>query len=204
MVYTGARYDRGRSEIRKPRAKPVRRSVTLPPKIARQVETLGQGSATSATTAFLVRTHRAGNRSPPTKGESVLRAGRTLPRAPVIPNQVKQLGDQFGTLCLWRVMQGNRCRRSKDGPRLPSAVREHLVERMHNRNIGLRGPEPACVLWMESKPRRARRGLWYKDFGSFKLCGEGRAIQKPFFCPVNLRKGKSVRPTRAPFPRGLY
>lgn len=28
-------------------------------------------------------------------------------------------------------------------------------------------------LWMETKPE-VPQGPWYKDFGSFKLCGEGR------------------------------
>jgi hypothetical protein len=28
-------------------------------------------------------------------------------------------------------------------------------------------------LWMESKPE-VPEGLWYKDFGSFKLCCEGK------------------------------
>jgi hypothetical protein len=28
-------------------------------------------------------------------------------------------------------------------------------------------------LWIEAKPQ-VPEGEWYKDFGSFKLCGEGR------------------------------
>jgi hypothetical protein len=56
--------------------------------------------------------------------------------------------------------------------RLPRAVRDHLVERMHERNIGLEDLNQ-LRLWMESKPD-VPDGLWYKEFGSFKLCGEGR------------------------------
>jgi hypothetical protein len=28
-------------------------------------------------------------------------------------------------------------------------------------------------VWIESRPE-VPEGLWYKDFGSFKLCGEGK------------------------------
>lgn len=56
--------------------------------------------------------------------------------------------------------------------RLPTALRDHLVERMHGRNISLQDLNQ-LRLWMETKPD-VPEGLWYKDFGSFKLCGEGR------------------------------
>jgi hypothetical protein len=56
--------------------------------------------------------------------------------------------------------------------RLPTALREHLVERMHDRNISLPDLNKLRV-WMETKPE-VPEGLWYKDFGSFKLCGEGK------------------------------
>ena len=56
--------------------------------------------------------------------------------------------------------------------RIPSAIRDHLVERMHDRDIS-----PSDLnqlrLWMESKPD-VPAGPWYKEFGSFKLCGEGK------------------------------
>ena len=57
-------------------------------------------------------------------------------------------------------------------PRLPAALRDHLVERMHDHNITLSDLNQ-LRLWMETKPE-VPSGLWYKDFGSFKLCGEGR------------------------------
>jgi hypothetical protein len=55
--------------------------------------------------------------------------------------------------------------------RLPGGVREHLVERMRDRKIGLDDLNRLRI-WMESKPE-VPSGPWYKDFGSFKLCGEG-------------------------------
>jgi hypothetical protein len=56
--------------------------------------------------------------------------------------------------------------------RLPPAVRDHLIERMHDRNIGLEDLNQ-LRLWIESGPI-VPEGAWYKDFGSFKLCGEGK------------------------------
>lgn len=56
--------------------------------------------------------------------------------------------------------------------RQPHALRDHLIERMHDRNISI-GDLNQLRLWMETKPEVPEE-LWYKDFGSFKLCGEGR------------------------------
>jgi len=42
---------------------------------------------------------------------------------------------------------------------------------MRDRNIGLEDLNQ-LRLWMESKPE-VPEGPWYKEFGSFKLCGEG-------------------------------
>ncbi len=55
---------------------------------------------------------------------------------------------------------------------MPPAVREHLIERMHDRKISLDDLN-RLRLWLESKPDVPEEP-WYKDFGSFKLCGEGR------------------------------
>ena len=62
---------------------------------------------------------------------------------------------------------------------LPAAVRAHLVERMHDRKISLQDLNQLRV-WIESKPN-VPEGPWYKDFGSFKLCGEGDT-RKRFLC----------------------
>ena len=56
--------------------------------------------------------------------------------------------------------------------RFPAALRDHLVERMHDRDISLDDLN-RLRRWMESEPD-VPEGPWYKDFGSFKLCGEGR------------------------------
>jgi hypothetical protein len=56
--------------------------------------------------------------------------------------------------------------------RLPEAIRDHLVERMRGRKISLSDLNQLRV-WIESKPD-VPEGLWYKDFGSFKLCGENQ------------------------------
>jgi hypothetical protein len=57
-------------------------------------------------------------------------------------------------------------------PRLPAAVRDHLVQRMHDRDVDLNDLNK-LRLWMESQPL-VPECKWYKDFGSFKLCGEGK------------------------------
>jgi hypothetical protein len=54
----------------------------------------------------------------------------------------------------------------------PSALRDHLIARMHDRNIGLEDLN-RLRLWLDQKPD-VPVGSWYKDFGSFKLCGEGK------------------------------
>jgi hypothetical protein len=45
-------------------------------------------------------------------------------------------------------------------------------------------------LWRESEPE-APDGLWYKDFGSFKICGEGRYL-KTFLLARQPAKGKKL------------
>ena len=57
-------------------------------------------------------------------------------------------------------------------PRLPAALRDHLVDRMRDRHISLTDLNQLRV-WMDTKPD-VPEGSWYKDFGSFKLCGEGK------------------------------
>jgi len=56
--------------------------------------------------------------------------------------------------------------------KLPAALRDHLVDRMRDRNISV-GDLNQVRLWMETKPE-VPEGPWYKDFGSFKLCGAGK------------------------------
>jgi hypothetical protein len=56
--------------------------------------------------------------------------------------------------------------------RLPPAIRDHLVVRMRDRNITL-DDRNKLRLWIETKPNFPE-GAWYKNFGSFKLCGTGK------------------------------
>jgi hypothetical protein len=73
--------------------------------------------------------------------------------------------------------------------RLPAAVRDHLVERMRDRNISLVNLNQ-LRLWIESEPN-VPEGPWYKDFGSFKLCGQGR-YPKTFLLPGQPAKGQQL------------
>jgi hypothetical protein len=57
-------------------------------------------------------------------------------------------------------------------PRIPAPICNHLIERMLDRNINLDDLNRLRV-WLETKPN-VPAGRWHKDFGSFKLCGEGK------------------------------
>ena len=72
---------------------------------------------------------------------------------------------------------------------LPVALRDHLFERLRERKIT---PEDlhALKLWRESAPE-APDGDWYKDFGSFKLCGRGR-FPKTFLLKGQPAKGQKL------------
>jgi hypothetical protein len=54
---------------------------------------------------------------------------------------------------------------------MPSAIRQHLIDRMHDRNIRLADLN-RLRLWIKSQPG-VPDGDWFKDFGSFNLCGKG-------------------------------
>ena len=71
----------------------------------------------------------------------------------------------------------------------PAAVREHLSERMRDRHITLEDLN-RLRLWIESDPE-VPDGMWYKDFGSFKLFGAGR-LPKTFLLPGQPAKGMRV------------
>jgi hypothetical protein len=74
-------------------------------------------------------------------------------------------------------------------PRIPAAIREHLVERMRDRNIGLEDLNQLRV-WLETGPN-VPTGPWYKDFGSFKLCGEGK-YPKTFLLAGQVATGEKL------------
>jgi hypothetical protein len=74
-------------------------------------------------------------------------------------------------------------------PRVPAAIRDHLIERMRDRNIRIEDLN-RLRLWLESKPS-VPEGPWYKDFGTFKLCGEGR-YPKTFLLSGQAAKGQEL------------
>lgn len=55
---------------------------------------------------------------------------------------------------------------------LAPALRDHLFERLRERKIAAEDLYK-LKLWRESEPE-APEGDWYKDFGTFKVCGAGR------------------------------
>jgi hypothetical protein len=61
--------------------------------------------------------------------------------------------------------------------KLPVAIRDHLTGRMRDRAITIADLNK-LRLWVESAPE-VPEGDWYKDFGSFKLCGRG-SLPKTF------------------------
>jgi hypothetical protein len=72
---------------------------------------------------------------------------------------------------------------------LPAGVREHLIDRMRDRTIGIANLNQ-LRLWIESKPE-VPEGDWYKDFGSFKICGRG-SFPKTFLLRGQAAKGLAL------------
>ncbi len=72
---------------------------------------------------------------------------------------------------------------------LPPAVRQHLVKRMQDRRIALVDLNK-LRLWVESRPQ-VPQGKWYRDFGSFKLCGEG-SYPKTFLLSGQAAEGECL------------
>lgn len=54
---------------------------------------------------------------------------------------------------------------------LPRGLWQHLLQRIQEREIAL-ADLMRLQEWVKSEPQ-APEGDWYKDFGSFKLCGSG-------------------------------
>ena len=54
---------------------------------------------------------------------------------------------------------------------LPAGIRRHRIDRMRERAISVADLNQ-LRLWVESRPE-VPAGEWYKDFGSFKICGYG-------------------------------
>lgn len=72
---------------------------------------------------------------------------------------------------------------------LPPDLRRHLFDRAKERRITM---EDILALeeWRRHSPD-VPDGLWYKDFGSFKLCGEGR-YPKTFLLKGQTAYGEKV------------
>jgi hypothetical protein len=72
---------------------------------------------------------------------------------------------------------------------LPPALRDHLFNRFVERQITAEDLYQLKV-WRESEPD-APEGEWYKDFGSFKICGEGK-FPKTFLMKGQVARGRAL------------
>ena len=69
------------------------------------------------------------------------------------------------------------------------AIKEHLFDRLRTREITA-DDLYQLKLWRESEPE-APDGEWYKDFGSFKICGKGE-YPKTFLLRDHVAKGQKL------------
>jgi len=72
---------------------------------------------------------------------------------------------------------------------LPPSLRDHLFDRAADRQISA-DDLYKLKQWRESEPE-APDGPWYKDFGSFKLVGEGE-FPKTFLLKRQAAKVKAL------------
>ena len=72
---------------------------------------------------------------------------------------------------------------------LPIVLRDHLLDRARERQVALEDLYK-LRLWRETQPE-APDSPWYKDFGSFKLCGEGK-YPKTFLLRGHTALGKAI------------
>jgi hypothetical protein len=72
---------------------------------------------------------------------------------------------------------------------LPPQIREHLMDRASERRITM-ADLFALEEWRKHSPD-VPDGKWFKDFGSFKLCGEGR-YPKTFLLKGQAATGEEV------------
>jgi hypothetical protein len=73
---------------------------------------------------------------------------------------------------------------------LPASLRDHLFDRAAERKIAADDLYQLKV-WRESEPD-APDGAWFKDFGSFKICGEGR-YPKTFLLRGQPARGEEIK-----------
>ena len=67
---------------------------------------------------------------------------------------------------------------------------DYLFERARERKISIEDLY-RLKLWQETAPQ-APEGDWYKDFGSFKLCGKGE-LPKTFLLSGQAAKGTAIK-----------
>ena len=72
---------------------------------------------------------------------------------------------------------------------LPPALRDHLFDRLRERKVTAEHLY-RLKLWRESEPE-APEGLWWRDVGSFKVCGEGK-YPKTFLLRGQPAKGQKL------------
>jgi hypothetical protein len=72
---------------------------------------------------------------------------------------------------------------------LPEGVRQHLIDRMRDRSITISDLNE-LRRWIETRPE-VPVGDWYKDFGTFKICGEG-PFPKTFLLKRQVAKGQAL------------
>ena len=72
---------------------------------------------------------------------------------------------------------------------LPPRIREHLLLRLAERKISVQDLSK-LDFWLRSDPE-VPSGQWYKDFGTFKLCGHGRH-PKTFLDPEMTAYGEEL------------
>jgi len=72
---------------------------------------------------------------------------------------------------------------------LPQSIRQHLIDRMHDRNI-TKEDLAELALWIAAKPE-VPDGPWFKDLRSFKLCGRGN-LPKTFLAPDQAATGTEI------------
>jgi hypothetical protein len=71
----------------------------------------------------------------------------------------------------------------------PAGVRGHLIERMRDRAIGIADLNQ-LRLWIDTRPEVPDTD-WYKDLGSFKICGRG-PYPKTFLLRGRAAKGEAL------------
>ena len=73
--------------------------------------------------------------------------------------------------------------------KLPTNVRQHLIDRMRERAITIADLNQ-LRRWIASQPE-VPEGDWYENFGSFKICGRG-SYPKTFLLPNQVAKGEAL------------